>query len=218
MGFGISMEVWGDYALFTRPEMKAERVSYDVITPSAARGILEAIYWHPGMRWLVDRIHVLNPIKFTNVRRNEVQSVVSARNIRDMMNGGPAPFISAHDDIMQRASLLLKDVRYVIDAHFELTVPPDTDAFVEKFFNMANRRLKKGQCYHQPCFGCREFPAHFIPNPVAEPVTAYPDETKDLGIMLYDMDYSDEENITPVFFRAIMRNGVITPGECEVYR
>lgn len=218
MGYGISLEIWGEYALFTRPEMKAERVSYDVITPSAARGILEAIFWHPGMRWEIDRIHVMNPIKFTNIRRNEVTSVVSASCVRAMMNGGAAPYISTADDIMQRASLLLKEVRYVIDAHFELTMPPDKEMSEEKFYNMAKRRMEKGQCYHQPCFGCREFPAHFKLNEVGVPETAYTDETRDLGIMLYDMDYSNKENITPIFFRAIMKDGVISPRNCEVYR
>ena len=118
----ISLEVWGDYALFTRPEMKVERVSYDVMTPSAARGLIEAIYWHPGMKWIIDRIHVCAPIRFTNLRRNEVKSTVSARTARTVMERGKGElYLCTSDDIQQRAALLLRDVRYVIEAHFEMT-------------------------------------------------------------------------------------------------
>ena len=118
----IRLEVWGDYALFTRPEMKVERVSYDVMTPSAARGLIEAIYWHPGIHWSIDRIHVCAPIRFTNLRRNEVKSTISARTARAVMERGKgALYLSTSDDIQQRAALLLRDVRYVIEAHFEMT-------------------------------------------------------------------------------------------------
>ena len=122
MAYGIQIEVWGERALFTRPELSVERVSYDVITPSAARGLIESIYWHPGMRYTIDRIHVLNPIRFTNVRRNEVKSKALASSIRSVMtHGGELPYINTKEDIQQRASLILTDVRYVIEAHFELT-------------------------------------------------------------------------------------------------
>ena len=118
----IKLEVWGDYALFTRPEMKVERVSYDVMTPSAARGLIEAIYWHPGMRWHIDRIHVCAPIRFTNLRRNEVKSTISARTARTVMERGKGELcLSTSEDIQQRAALLLREVRYVIEAHFEMT-------------------------------------------------------------------------------------------------
>ena len=122
MSQGIQVEVWGDYALFTRPELKVERVSYDVMTPSAARGLIEAIYWHPGLRWHIDRIHVMNPIAFTNIRRNEVKDKILASNVRSVMTGGDKPLaIYTGESIQQRASMVLTDVRYVIDCHFTMT-------------------------------------------------------------------------------------------------
>lgn len=121
MGYGIRVEVWGPYALFSRPEMKAERVSYDVITPSAARGLIEAVYWKPAIRWKIDRIQVCNPIRFTNIRRNEVASKISASSVRSAINNGDMPYLNTSAEIQQRASMVLYDVRYVIDAHFELT-------------------------------------------------------------------------------------------------
>ena len=122
MGVGVRVKVWGDYALFSRPEMKVERCSYDVMTPSAARGILEAIYWHKGLSWVIDKIYVKNPIRFTSVRRNEIKSKASKNNILQVYNGADKPlYISTKDDIVQRASLILKDVSYVIEAHFEMT-------------------------------------------------------------------------------------------------
>ena len=158
----IQLEVWGDYALFTRPEMKTERVSYDMITPSAARGLLESVYWHPGMCWVIDRIRVCAPIRFLNLRRNEVKSTVNARSARTVMERGSGElWLATSNDIQQRASLLLRDVRYVIEAHFEMTdraAPGDNPG---KFQDIIKRRIRKGQFYHQPCFGCREFPAQF---------------------------------------------------------
>src|SRR5699024_6117919 len=124
MGMGVKVRVWGNYALFSRPEMKVERCSYDVMTPSAARGILEAVYWHPGMRWVIDKIHVVNPVRFTSVRRNEVKSKILAGNVLQAYNGKKDPrslYISTKAEIVQRASLLLRDVEYVIEAHFEMT-------------------------------------------------------------------------------------------------
>ena len=158
----IQLEVWGDYALFTRPEMKVERVSYDIMTPSAARGLVEAIYWHPGLRWIIDRIHVCAPIRFTNLRRNEVKSTLSARSARTVMERGKGElYLCTSDDIQQRAALLLRDVRYVIEAHFDMTSQAAPGDNPGKFQDIVKRRIKKGQFYHQPCFGCREFPAHF---------------------------------------------------------
>ena len=207
----ISLEVWGDYALFTRPEMKVERVSYDVMTPSAARGLIEAIYWHPGMRWVVDRIHVCSPIRFTNLRRNEVKSTISARSARTVMERGKGNlYLSTSSDIQQRAALLLRDVRYVIEAHFEMTAQAAPGDNTGKIQDIVKRRIKRGQFYHQPCFGCREFPAQFrwcgeLP-PCPEELDG---RTQDLGWMLYDMDYTDPEHIRPLFFRASLQNGVL---------
>ena len=206
----IVLEVWGDYACFTRPEMKVERVSYDVITPSAARGIIEAIMWHPGMRWIIDKIYVCNPIRFTNIRRNEVKDVISARTIKTYMEGGgEPPYIATSESIQQRASMILKDVRYIIEAHFELTGKAGASDNAGKFQEMTRRRIEKGQCYHQPCLGTREYPAHFKK---CESIPECPEELRgehDLGWMLLDMDYSDSRDIHPIFFRATMRDGVI---------
>lgn len=220
MSKGVKVSVWGDYALFTRPELKVERCSYDVMTPSAARGILEAIYWHPGMRWKIDRIYVRNPIQFTSVRRNEVKSKVSANNVLTVYNGGEKPlYISAKADIVQRASLLLRDVSYVIEAHFEMTDQANDTDNPGKFKDIIMRRLKRGECFHMPYFGCREFPANFALCEEEEIHTAYEEEEcRDLGYMLYDMDYSDRANLQPMFFRAVMRNGVIDLRDCEVVR
>jgi CRISPR-associated protein Cas5d len=218
MFMSVRVEVWGDYACFTRPEMKVERVSYDIMTPSAARGLLEAIYWHPGLRWHIDRIYVLNPIQFTNIRRNEVKSKISARNVGNVMNGGNTPlYIRTSDDIQQRAALILENVRYVIEAHFEITDKAAESDNEGKFCDIMKRRLEQGRCYHQPCFGCREFPANFRAWEGGEIATAYPNIEKDLGFMLFDMNYSDLENITPKFFRATLRQGVLDLRNCEVF-
>lgn len=215
----IQMEVWGEYALFTRPEMKVERVSYDVMTPSAARGILEAVYWHPGLRWHIDRIYVLRPIRFTNVRRNEVKSVISASRVRTVMAGGQgALYLDRSTDIQQRAAMVLKDVRYVIEAHFTLTEKASESDNAGKFQDIVKRRLEGGKCYHTPYFGCREFPVNFKRYTGPEPETAYPGEVRDLGYMLYDMDYSDPQNIVPTFFRAKLENGVLDLRDCEVVK
>lgn len=205
----ISVEVWGDYACFSRPELKTERVSYDVMTPSAARGLLDAIYWHPGMRWVVDRIHVCAPIRFTNIRRNEVKDIVSARNARAAMESGEEIYLATSESIQQRAAMVLRDVRYVIDAHFAMTARATPTDNPGKFQDIMRRRVEKGQFYHQPCFGVREFPAQFKP---CEELPPCPDELKgekDLGWILLDLDYSDRENITPRFFRAALRDGVL---------
>lgn len=215
----VKVEVWGEYACFSRPEMKVERVSYDVMTPSAARGLLESIYWHPGMRWMIDKIYVLNPIRFTNIRRNEVKSKISARNVSSVMNGGTAPLlISTADDIQQRAAMVLRDVHYVIEAHFEMTEKASPGDNEGKFSDIMRRRLEKGQCYHQPCFGCREFPAQFRKWEGGEITTAGLNSDVDLGFMLFDMDYSDSRNITPMFFRAQLKKGVLDVRDCEVFR
>lgn len=205
----ISVEVWGDYALFSRPEMKTERVSYDVITPSAARGLLEAIYWHPGMRWVIDRIHVCSPICFTNIRRNEVKDVIRGSKVKSAMNSGLELYLATPESIQQRAAMVLRNVRYVIDAHFDMTMRASPTDNPGKFQDIMQRRLEKGQFYHQPCFGVREFPANFKPCLAPPPC---PDELtgeRDLGWMLLDLDYSNPEDITPHFFRAKLCNGVL---------
>ena len=217
MSQGIRMEVFGDYALFTRPELKVERVSYDVMTPSAARGIVEAVFWHPGLRWHIDRIHVMNPIAFTNIRRNEVKETVSAKAVGSVLAGASRPlFINTKESIQQRASMVLANVRYVIDAHFTMTdkaSPTDNEG---KFIDITRRRLERGQCYHQPCFGCREFPAHFRAWQGGDVPTI--NETRSLGVMLYDMDFTDPRDIKPMFFMAELKNGVMEIAGREVLR
>lgn len=205
----ISVEVWGEYALFSRPELKTERVSYDVMTPSAARGLLDAIMWHPGLKWVVDSIHVCAPIRFTNIRRNEVKDTVSARKAQSVMEKGGELYLATPESIQQRAALVLRDVHYVIDAHFEMTQRASPTDNPGKFQEMMRRRVEKGQFYHQPCFGVREFPAHFKPCTQLPPCPEELKGEKDLGWMLLDMDYSDPENITPHFFRATLRDGVL---------
>ena len=226
---GFCLEVAGDFACFTRPEMKVERVSYDVITPSAARSIFEAILWKPAIQWQIKRIEVLNPIRWTNIRRNEVSSVASPRS----------QGILIEDSRTQRAATLLTNVKYRLYAEFTF-IPPDKrapslnpapewladdeekqlytqaettpmpDEKEAKYAAMFDRRATKGQCFTQPYLGCREFSCSFrlIKHPAQEQLQPIP-ETRDLGFMLYDMDYSDPKNITPLFFRASMENGII---------
>lgn len=206
----IALEVWGDWALFTRPEFKAERCSYDVMTPSAARGILESVFWHPGMRYRTSRIHVCSPIRFSNLRRNEVKATVSARSARTVMERGDGElYLATSQEIQQRASMLLRDVHYVIEGYFDMTDKAAAGDNPGKFQEMLTRRARKGQFFSQPYFGCREFPANFR---ICEEIPPCPEELKgvrDLGWMLYDMDYSDPENIRPRFFHAILRDGVL---------
>ena len=185
------IEVWGDYACFTRPEMKTERVSYDMITPSAARGLVEAIYWHPGLRYTVDRIYLLKPFGLD-----------------------PEDEASTEEYIQQRAAMVLRDVHYVIECHFDLTdkaAPIDNPG---KFQDIL-RRLRKGQCYHQPCLGCREFPANFR-EWLSGSIPALP-VTQDLGFMLHSLDYSDSANIRSQFFRAKLVDGVMECRDVEVF-
>lgn len=217
MAYGVKIECWGRYACFTRPEMKVERVSYDIMTPSAARGLVEAIFWHPGLRYVIDEIDLLSPIRYTNIRRNEVKSKIpestvmsNAKNHRDM-------YLCTKKDIQKRAAEVLKDVKYCIHLHFEMTDKANASDNPGKFREMLCRRARKGQCYHQPYLGCREFPAGFRLVEDDEPVVPYP-ETRDLGFMLYDMDYSDTKNIIPEFFHARLEKGVMDLRNCEVHR
>lgn len=215
--YGVRLEVWGSAACFTRPELKAERFSYAVMTPSAARGILEAVFWHNGLRWVIDRIHVLSPIQFANVRRNELKAKISARNVAAFAaKKGKELYQSTKEDIQQRAATVLRHPHYIIEAHFEMTEKANASDNPGKFREMFCRRARKGQCYHTPYLGCREFPAHF--RLYEEALPAQEGETKDLGFMLYDMDYTDQQNIQPTFFQAQLVNGVLELSDCEVYR
>ena len=213
----IQLEVWGPYALFSRPELKVEKVSYDVPTPSAARGMVEAVYFHPGLRWRIDRIHILNPISFTSIRRNEVLSKISARNVRQAAQGGRQElYLATPQEIVQRSSLLLQDVHYVIEAHFEMTSKAAPSDNPGKFQDIVTRRMEKGQCFTTPYLGCKEFPASF--RRWAGGAIETINETRDLGLMLYDFDYTDPQNITPTYFRARLENGVLDVRNCEVFR
>lgn len=218
MAHGVKLLVRGDYACWTRPEMKAERVSYDVMTPSGARGVLEAIYWKPQIRWVVDKIRVFTPIRFTNIRRNEVASKVPTGTVKSAMKGGGQVLaLYADDDRQPRASLLLKDVCYGIEAHFDILDSREVGGATNpepagKHLDIFNRRLHKGQCFHRPYLGTREFSASF------EPVDDWPDcpdelkGERDLGFMLHDIDFAD--NMTPHFFRARMIDGVVDVRRC----
>ncbi len=220
MSFGIKLAVWGDYALFSRPEMKVEKVSYDVMTAAAARGILDAILWKPAIRWVVDKIYVYEPIRFTNIRRNEVSSKISAANVFQVINGSNKPlYINTAADRQLRSSMILKDVRYIIEAHFEMTDKAGEPDTPEKFYAMATRRMRNGNCFAMPFFGCKEFPTNFCL--VEDKDFVLPSHIelkgeKDLGYMLYDMDYSDQNNITPKFVRIKMVDGVIDFSGLEV--
>jgi len=204
------LRVWGRNACFTRPEMKVERVSYDVMTPSAARGVLEAILWKPAIRWIVERIDVLKPIRWESVRRNEVGTTMSPRS----------PCLFIEDQRQQRAGLFLRDVDYVIHGSFELTDRAGPDDNPTKFQEMFLRRAEKGQCFHRPYLGCREFASAFAPITSGEPLPAPIPETRDLGFMLYDLDYSGPSPM-PLWFRARLENGSIAvplPDSPEVRR
>lgn len=216
MGYGITIRVQGRYALFTRPEMKVERVSYDVITPSAARGIIEAVYWKPAIKWVIDKIHVLREIEFTNIRRNEVSKKISTDDVSQAMKGGTKLLYIVATDTenkirQQRASMVLKDVDYVIEAHFEKVEKEwgerDTE---EAHYNIVLRRLRDGQHFHAPCLGTREFPAKvtLIEDKDAIPKSPLTDR-RDLGYMLYDLDFSNPRDIQPMFYHAIMQDGMI---------
>ena len=223
---GFCLEVSGDYACFTRPEMKVERVSYDVITPSAARAVFDAILWKPAIYWQVKKIELLAPIKWISVRRNEVGKVASPRTMG----------IFIEEDRQQRAGLFLRDVKYRLHAEF-VFIPPEKrcsvfnpvpdwlivdeeaielkkhdvrkDETEAKYAAIFKRRASKGQYFHHPYLGCREFAADFrLVNPDAESIAPIA-ETRDLGWMLYDLDYSDPKDIKPMFFRAMIDNGVI---------
>lgn len=214
MARGVRLHCWGDWALFTRPEMKVERVSYDAMTPSAARGVLEAVYWKPEIRWVIDSITVLQPIHFTSVRRNEVKDKISQDTAARVMKTGSGKLgITAADPDMrqQRAALLLREVGYIIDAHFKILSGPENAA---KHLDQFNRRARRGACFTRPYLGCREFAAHFALLE-SDSVAPEPHESlrgeRDLGWMLHDIDFTHDKQAR--FFRAHMRDGLIAvPG------
>lgn len=235
------LEVWCEYACFTRPEMKVERVSYDVMTPSAARAIFEAILWKPAIRWHVTKIEVLNPIKWISVRRNEVGKLVASPTAKQLAGEVGVPMgIFIEEARQQRAGLFLRDVRYRIHAWFEF-IPPEnrkqekshlpevwadvdeeaeaerSDETEAKYAAMFERRAKKGQCFHRPYLGCREFACHFkLVEKNQELRTPIP-ESRDLGFMLYDMDFARDIKKPPaLFFRAHIKDGVVNTDKREV--
>ncbi|MBQ2988791.1 MAG: type I-C CRISPR-associated protein Cas5 [Clostridia bacterium] len=214
MGFGFQFTVKGDYALFTRPEFAVERVSYDVPTPSALVGLISSVYWHPGVKYIIDEIRIYHPVNFVNIRRNEVSDKLSPKMVKEQMLGTRNDLgIYTKESISQRASLLLKDVHYGVSAHFELTKEKDAEQSEEKVYAILSRRLKKGQYFSQPFLGCREFPAR------VEWVERLPESTldysADLGFMLYDLQYRKDakgnalDSADPRFYRPRVENGVI---------
>ena len=212
--YGVKLLVKGRNACFTRPEMKVERVSYDVMTPSAARGILEAIHWKPAIFWIIDRIHVLRPIRFESVRRNEIASKIPLKNVKTAMKSndlkGLRLLVDEDRQRQQRAMLCLADVEYGIEAHFQMTEKAGPEDNPGKHVEMFRRRATKGQCYHQPCLGVREFPADF------SLVDTFPPSDvgdRDLGWMLYDIDYANDRQ--SIFFRARMEGGVVDVAKCH---
>jgi len=235
------LEVWGDYACFTRPEMKVERVSYDVITPSASRAIFEAILWKPAIKWNVTRIEVLNPIRWISIRRNEVGKKTSNPSSRQLSGEcAESMGILIEDERQQRAGLFLRNVKYRIHAYFDF-IPLEkrklnnslisesladrqensqispVDETEAKYAAMFERRVKKGQCFHRPYLGCREFSCDFkLVDPETEPAISI-NETRDLGFMLYDMDFEqDTYNPVPKFFRAVIEKGIINTDRREI--
>lgn len=207
---GFCLEVSGNFACFTRPEMKVERVSYDVITPSAARSIFEAILWKPAIEWRISKIEVLKPIRWFNLRRNELGTVVPVGNVKSVMKKGTGRLTSyIEEDRQQRASLLLRDVAYRLHAEFVLTDKAGKADTSAKFAEMFRRRAQKGQCFNQPYLGTREFSCAF--KLVEQDAKQQPpiSEDRQLGWMLYDLDFSDPANPMPMFYNASMQQGVI---------
>lgn len=223
----VLLKVWGDYACFSRPEL-TERYSYDVMTPSAAIGILEAIFWHPGVHYKIDKIYVVNPIEFITIWKNEVNSKIKDNEIKKAFNDPASAYINANTKttIVQRSYTVLKDVCYIIKAHFHIGKEANETDNPNKFQDILTRRIKKGQCFHRPYFGIREFPVRFEMWDKSEREIKTIEETRDLGIMLYKMKYNSEEakdnttddKIQPTFFRAKLENGVLDLKNCEVLK
>lgn len=221
MAYGIRLKVWGDHACFSRPELKIERVSYDVMTPSAARGILEAIHWKPAIRWVIDAIHVLEPIRLQSIRRNEVGHKIPPGNVKKAMRRGNLSGLQllVDGDRQQRAATVLVKPAYVIEAHFELTAKAKSDDNDGKHLDTFNRRAARGQCFHQPCLGTREFPAYFRLIPPEEDLPDPIPVSRDLGFMLWDIDHGAPERPS-LLFRARLDGGVmrVPPPDSEEIR
>ena len=230
MGYGFRIIIENDYALFTRPEMKVERVSYDVPTVSAMEGLIKSIYWKPAIRIVIDKIIVFNPIRFINIRRNEFKNKVSLKNVKTQMKGSTdkSPVLYANEERTQRASMLLRDVKYGVEFHFELTGEKSEhdDESAEKHYNIMLRRLRKGQYFRQPCLGCREFSVKKIELVEEFDYSQISPELKgdiDLGFMLYGMCFKDggkpingdwehpvfSDEADAVYYRPHMIDGVI---------
>lgn len=233
MAYGIKLKVWGEFASFNRPEMKVERVSYDVITPSAARGILEAIYWKPEMRWVVDRLHVLNPIKFTAIRRNEIKSKISASDVTSAMKKDAGNLgIAVEEHRQQRAAMVLKDVCYGVEGHVEvLTHNGPEDKPEAKHLDQFRRRVEKGGYFHHPYLGTREFPASFDLVDDFPPCHESLRGDRDLGFMLNNILFVPDKKgkiieshegrrltAEPRFHRFTMRDGIIEVPALETGR
>jgi CRISPR-associated protein Cas5d len=220
LGYGIKVLIEGDYALFTRPELKVERYSYDFITPSAARGILESVYWKPQIKWKINRIHVLKKPEFTTILRNEVDRKISDSEAKKLMENSKAAkgYLDTTKSIQQRSSTILKNVKYIIEAEFIMTgIDSKEDDTPEKHYNVILRRLRNGQYFHKAYLGCREFPAKVTLLEGECPKSELEGE-QDYGVMLFDMDYSDKHNITPIFFRAKMVDGIVDLTNVEKVR
>lgn len=212
----LRLECWGPYACFTRLELKSERVTYDMMTPSAARGIVEALYWHPNVKYVIDRIDLLSHIQLINLRRNEFKTKLNGKAEINKAKAGEPIYKSLSRERTQRAAIILSKVHYCIHYHFVLK-QNDTQEMRDKVTAIINKRGHKGKCYTQPYLGCREYPAYFKllrPEDVVTPI----DETRDLGYMLYDLDYSDKEHNTPMFFRASLNHGIMNLRNVEVIK
>lgn len=230
MSYGVRLKVSGAYACFTRPELKTERLSYDVMTPSAARGVLEAIHWKPAIRWVIDAIHVLEPIRFASIRRNEVGGKAPAGKIASAMKSGSIAglHLNVDEDRQQRAGTVLVRPAYLIEAHFEMTGKAGAEDSVGKHLDMFNRRAARGQCFHQPCLGTREFVADFELVPPGAPTSAPTQRSasqgfgapRDLGLMLWDIDHGAPGRPS-MFFAARLEDGVMRvppPNSPEIRR
>lgn len=201
----LRLRARGQLACFTRPELKVERVSYPVMTPSAARGLFEAILWKPAIRWVIEQIRVLAPIEFVAFRRNEVNTKAAVPAAAIVRNGGSAPLFYADEDRAQRNTVALRDVDYLIEGHFVMTDRAGESDNVMKFAEMFERRVAKGQHFHQPYFGCREFVAEITP---ADSQLQAISDTRDLGLMLWDIDFTGVKKV-PRFFEARLEQGVL---------
>ena len=234
MSFGFKIVVKSDYALFTRPESKVERVSYDVPTPSALEGMLKSVFWKPAIRYKIDKIVVFNQIKFVNIRRNEVKSKVLMSKVKSQMKGSGSPEIFTAEERSQRASMMLSDVKYGVEFHFELTgIQSDHEnECEEKYYSIIKRRLENGQCFKTPYLGMRECAVRKIELVDELDLSAVSEELSgdvDLGIMLYGMKFEDggipqngnwenpkfSDNADAVFYHPHMIDGVI---DVERYR